>query len=203
MATARRQIGYVSTLITESVPLMSYGTATGGSSSSITVDGVNYTLLTFSSTSTLTITKAGLFDLMICGSGGGGAGGAGNSDSERSAGGGGAGGMLLETGVYIDANVAVTIGAGGASNSTGNSSSVGGTSPSATVSNISAIGGGTGGRRTSDNSIPGQAGASGGGGGGSQTGVARKYWFCTNWKHWWWRRWRRCGGYKPERRCWY
>jgi hypothetical protein len=41
----------------------SYGTATGGSSSSITVGGQNYTLLTFTSDATLTVTKAGLFDV--------------------------------------------------------------------------------------------------------------------------------------------
>jgi hypothetical protein len=41
-----------------------YGTATGGSSSSITVGGQNYTLLTFTSSSTLTVTKAGLFDVL-------------------------------------------------------------------------------------------------------------------------------------------
>jgi hypothetical protein len=50
----------------------SYGTATGGSSSSITVGGINYTLLTFTSSGTLTVTKSGLFDLFVIGGGAGG-----------------------------------------------------------------------------------------------------------------------------------
>ena len=49
-----------------------YGTATGGASSStITVSGVQYTMLTFTSTATLTVTKAGLFDVLLVGGGGG------------------------------------------------------------------------------------------------------------------------------------
>jgi hypothetical protein len=64
MATPRRQLGYISSLITEQVPLMSYGTATGGvgSPTAVTISSVNYQYLTFTSTGTLTITKAGLFD---------------------------------------------------------------------------------------------------------------------------------------------
>jgi hypothetical protein len=49
-----------------------YGTATGGSSSSITVSSVNYTLLAFTTDATLTVSKAGLFDVMLVGGGGGG-----------------------------------------------------------------------------------------------------------------------------------
>ena len=43
----------------------SYGVATGGTSSSITVSSQNYTLLTFTSTGTLTVATAGLFDYLI------------------------------------------------------------------------------------------------------------------------------------------
>ena len=42
-----------------------YGAATGGSSSSITVGGTAYTMLAFTSTSTLTVTSAGLFDIFV------------------------------------------------------------------------------------------------------------------------------------------
>ena len=85
-----------------------YGTATGGTSSSITVSGVNYTLLTFTSSSTLTVTKSGLFDVLLFAGGGGGA------YNTASAGGGGAGGggAFLGT-VYISANTAVAVGAKG------------------------------------------------------------------------------------------
>lgn len=90
-----------------------YGAATGGTSSTITVNSESYTLLEFTSTGTLTVTKAGLFDVLVVG-GGGGAGAGGT----LSCGGGGAGGYREYTGVYLDANQTVTIGGGGAVNST-------------------------------------------------------------------------------------
>lgn len=86
-----------------------YGTATGGTSSSITVGGINYTLLTFTTDGTLTITKAGLFDYFVLGSGAG-------SNTPFNGGGGGGGGQLVEGIAYFDTNEAVTVGAGGASN---------------------------------------------------------------------------------------
>ena len=92
-----------------------YGTATGGTPSSITVGGVNYTLLAFTSTGTLTITKSGLFDVLCIGGGGGGI-------SGFSTGGGG-GGFQTAT-FFVDTTLTVTVGAGGAASS----SVVGGTS---------------------------------------------------------------------------
>jgi hypothetical protein len=86
-----------------------YGVATGGSSSSITIGGINYTLLTFTSDGTLTITKAGLFDYLVIGSGGG-------SNRPFNGGGGGGGGQLIQGTTYLDTNQSVTIGAGGALN---------------------------------------------------------------------------------------
>lgn len=86
-----------------------YGVATGGSSSSITVGGVNYTLLTFTSSSTLTVTKAGLFDVLMFA---GGSGASGTGGFALSSGGGGAGGAMQMT-IYLSANQTVTIGAGG------------------------------------------------------------------------------------------
>ena len=89
-----------------------YGAATGGTSSTITVNSESYTLLEFTSTGTLTVTKAGLFDVLVVGGGGGG-----GTDGSFIAGAGGAGGYREYTGVYLDANQTVTIGAGAAVNS--------------------------------------------------------------------------------------
>ena len=85
-----------------------YGTATGGSSSSITVGGINYTLLTFTSTGTLTVTKAGFFDYCAVGGGGGSV----YRGSPFSGGGGGAGQVGIGQ-IYLDTNQTITIGAGG------------------------------------------------------------------------------------------
>jgi hypothetical protein len=110
-----------------------YGVATGGTSSSITVGGQNYTLLTFTSDGTLTVTQAGLFDVLMFGGGG-----AGYAYSQGG-GGGGAGGIFQQT-IYLDSNQTVDVGAGGAAaNNSGFASSIG-TRPSA----ISAVGGGVG-----------------------------------------------------------
>jgi len=100
----------------------SYGTATGGSSSSITVSGVNYTLLTFTSDATLTITKSGFFDILLFGGGAGGS--SGQTATTRAGGGGGAGAKLQAT-VYLDANQAVTVGAGGSGGAPDNSGTSG------------------------------------------------------------------------------
>ena len=55
-----------------------YGVATGGTSSSITVGSTPYTLLTFTSSGTLTVASAGLFDVWMI-AGGGSGGGAGSN----------------------------------------------------------------------------------------------------------------------------
>jgi hypothetical protein len=103
VATARRQLGYVSSLTTQTSFVERYGVATGGSSSSITVSGQAYTLLTFTSTGTLTVTQAGLFDYTFVG-----AGGAGGTNGR----GGGAGGCISQGTLYLSANETITIGAG-------------------------------------------------------------------------------------------
>jgi hypothetical protein len=121
-----------------------YGTATGGSSSSITVGGESYTLLTFTSSGTLTVTDAGLFDVLVIGGGGGGGYGAG-----------GAGGYVTTT-VYFDANQTVTIGGGGAAGSRGTYSVCG---------NVPAGPGGTSPLSITENAS--MSGASGGGGSGT------------------------------------
>ena len=74
---------------------------------------------TFTGSGTLTVTTAGLADLVICGAGGAGF-------TANGYGGGGAGGVLQITGAYLPAGVlTVTIGAGGALSNNGVASSIG------------------------------------------------------------------------------
>jgi hypothetical protein len=135
----------------------SYGTATGGSSSSITVSGVDYTLLSFTSDDNLVVSTAGLFDVLMIGGGGGG----GRRDNSNSAGGGGAGGILQST-IYLDAaTYAVDVGAGAAQGRNGLGSSVGNAALS-----LSVVGGGSGGSSNASTAA-GAIGGTGGSGGGS------------------------------------
>jgi hypothetical protein len=136
-----------------------YGVATGGTSSSIT-DGVNYTLLTFTSDGTLTVSTAGLFDIAVFGAGGsGGSGGA----SSRGGGGGGAGSFNLGTFYLAATTYAVTIGVGGVA--VNDSDGVAGTQ--SLVAGVIAGYGGLGGGFQSPISIPSRATTRGCGGGGS------------------------------------
>jgi len=133
---------------------------------------------TFTGSGTLTVTTAGLADLVICGAGG--AGFTGNGY-----GGGAAGGVLQITGAYLPAGVlTVTIGAGGALSNNGVASSIGsyyapgGGSGSAAANfgfNGGSGGGGSYGGKTGGAGISGlgnaggtgATGDSGGGGGGA------------------------------------
>ena len=128
-------------------------TATGTYSSG----GFNYKYLTFAASGSLTVTKAGLCDVLIIG--GGGAGGDRGSAFARNHGGGGAGGFAYLTDVYLPVStITVTVGAGAARKSEGGTSS--------TFGSIAAIGGGTGPYQNSGDFQP-NRGGSGGGGGGS------------------------------------
>jgi len=112
MATARRQLGYVSSLTTQTVNVQGYGVATGGSSSSITPGGVTYTLLSFTTDGTLTVSQAGLFDVMCVGGGGG---SVGTQYYGGEASGGGGGGSVLITQLYLGTGTyTADVGAGGA-----------------------------------------------------------------------------------------
>lgn len=118
-----------------------YGVATGGSATSVTVSGVNYTLLTFTADSNLVVSTAGLFDVMLIGGGGGG----GNRDAidTVNSGGGGAGGVAVAT-VYLAATTyAVDVGAGGAAQTRGSDSTLGSVTVGSTVA-PTAVGGGAG-----------------------------------------------------------
>ena len=75
-----------------------YGVATGGSSSSITVGGQAYTLLTFTASSTLTVTRSGLFDILLVS---GGAGGGGSTSGATRGGGGGGSGIVIQSSAYF------------------------------------------------------------------------------------------------------
>jgi len=89
-----------------------YGAATGGTG---VVDGpTGYKITSFTSSGTLTVTKAGLFDVLAFGGGSGGGTYTGNTGSS----GGGSGGILLDT-IYLTANTAVVVGAGGAAGTYG------------------------------------------------------------------------------------
>jgi len=89
-----------------------YGVATGGigAPTSVTISNVNYQYLEFQTTGTLTVTTAGLFDILSFG--GGGSGGNIGAAGTTARGGGGAGGKQQTT-IYIDANTTITIGAAG------------------------------------------------------------------------------------------
>jgi hypothetical protein len=108
-----RDTGYISAYPVIVGYAVTAGTATGGTSSSITVGGQNYTLLTFTSDGTLTVTAGGLFDFLII-SGGGGGGRDATGASAYRGGGGGGGGVVELTNIYLTANQTVTVGAGGA-----------------------------------------------------------------------------------------
>jgi len=128
-----------------------YGSATGGSSSSITVGGVAFTLLTFTTDATLTVTRAGKFDIFAVGGGGGGG----------SLGGGGGGGGIMQATIELAATTySVAIGVGGPGTTASSNLAGYNGSPSGLAS--IAAGGGGGGSQQSTN---GRNGGCGGGGG--------------------------------------
>ena len=136
-----------------------YGTATGGSSSSVTVGGINYTLLTFTTDGNLVVSKTGLFDVLMFGGGGG---GGSTQDNSVSGGGGGAGGYVQSTVYLTAATYAVDIGAGGVGTSTptnGFCSSI-----DTTARSLSVPGGGFGGGYITAGAFAGGIGGCGGGG---------------------------------------
>ncbi len=133
-----------------------YGVASGGSSSSITAGGLSYTLLTFTSDSTLTVATSGLFDCLIVGGGGG------PGYSAGPIGGGGGGGVIRSTYYIAAGTYAVEIAAGQASGGTSGFGS--------SIHNVAYVGGGGG---ANGHATPtGQQGAiNAGGSGGFNTGA--------------------------------
>jgi len=95
--------------------LSGYGTATGGTSSTITVGNQSYTLLSFTSDANLTVSTGGLFDVLLVGGGGG----AGYPENGYNGSGGGGGGGVTSPTNFITLNLAagtysIDVGAGGA-----------------------------------------------------------------------------------------
>jgi hypothetical protein len=107
----RRQMGYVSSTVSTSITIQApivYGVATGGTSSTISVGGVSYTMLRFTSSSTLTVTTAGFFDFTIVGGGEAGY----YSGGTQGGGGGGGGALVLAQQMYLEAGT-YPVGVGG------------------------------------------------------------------------------------------
>ena len=134
-----------------------YGVATGGTA--LLTPPTGYAGVSFTADGTLTVTTAGLFDVLMFGGGGAGAAGVGGGYSGGAA---GAGGKILVTGLNLDATTySLVIGAGASDTTNGATGS-----PSKFGSLVYALGGGAGGR-------PGASvqGANGGGGGGGSWGA--------------------------------
>ena len=144
--------------------------ATGGTVTNYTLNGINYRVHIFAGSGTLTLTSGGTIEYLVVA--GGGSGGRVNNSGNH-AGGGGAGGLFAGT-TNVDAqSYTITVGAGGAGRTTdGETGAKGGSSSIGSLVVTTGGGGGTsyGGTTTDKN------GGSGGGasawGGGKGTGIA-------------------------------
>jgi hypothetical protein len=145
-----------------------YGVATGtpSVSSSYSDGGFNWKRIDFTSTTTLVVSTAGLFDVLVNGGGGGGGGSAGGGEG----GAGGGAGVSVQSSVYLSAGTyTVTVGAGGANGEPG---TVGGWSGISVVK-LQIPGGQFGGYRWAGaQQGPNSGGASYRGGYGGNSGVA-------------------------------
>ena len=123
-----------------------YGTATGGTSSSITVSSVNYTLLAFTSDNTLTISKSGLFDVMLIGGGAGGGGGGNQAvGGNASASTGGTGGTGYDISTFISGSAALRAVGGAGMPATGTVANGAANTGNGGTGGISSASGGSGG----------------------------------------------------------
>jgi hypothetical protein len=134
-----------------------FASFTGGTETTITEDGIDYKVHTFTSSGTLTMVAPGEVEYLVVA--GGGAGGETGSTS-HAGGGGGAGGLLLGYNLNITSTQTITVGDGGTT-VTGQAGGDGGNSSIGSL--VTAIGGGGGGGGATS---PGN-GRSGGSGGGS------------------------------------
>jgi len=133
--------------------------ATGGT---ITYDG-DYVIHTFLSDGTFTPASGFNVEYLVVGGGA--------SGGNNIAGGGGAGGFRTGNAFAVTAQAySIVVGAGGASQATGNT--VGNNGVASSFSTISSAGGGGGGAYSSPNGQAGSAGGSGGGGGTAENGTA-------------------------------
>jgi hypothetical protein len=134
--------------------LEAYGVASGGTSSSVTVGGVNYTLLTFTSNANLVVSTAGWFDFVFVGGGGGGGSGVNSAQWSfgNQAGSGGGAGETVFISKYVPAGTyPVVIGSGGSTRACGSNTRI-------AALDVMALGGGPG-----SNAPNADAGSGGGG----------------------------------------
>jgi hypothetical protein len=152
----RSYMGYVSSQTTDTVAILDYGVASGGTLTTPSDGGFTWQLLSFTGDGTLTVSETGLFDFFVL-SGGGGLGRA----SSGVSGGAGAGGGILTGTIYLTAGTyTVTVGAGGAANSNGGN--IGGWS--GIGSRLVMVGGGGGRKNQGGETTMSIWGANGGGG---------------------------------------
>lgn len=168
--------------------LYPYGVGSGGTSSTITVDGLAHTMLTFTSTGTFTVTTAGMFDCMIMG---GGAAGTQNGLQGNGGGGGGAGALVISQENYFAVGTyVVAVGGGGSISYVGKYASGRPLGPGqGAKGNVGAgdspiVGGFSGGRGISTAGPNGNSNGGGGGGGmggpGAECYLNRGYGTMTN-----------------------
>ena len=143
---------------------------TGRSSArDITIDGVEYTVLTLTSSGTLTFNRSIDTDIWMCGGGGNGGEGTRFDNSgtgvSNSAGGGG-GGYIATAPMQLTGNITCVIGAARGTSEFGEATAAGGTTPSNQNGGAGASGGGGGIHYRSNNSVY-TAGIGGQGSGGS------------------------------------
>jgi len=136
-----------------------YGVATGGIGAPVSTgvlgDGFTYNFLTFNALGTLTVTKAGLFDVLVCAGGGGG------GYALNHGGGGGGGSPTPITTVHLTTNQSIVIGAGGAGGVTGSLFDAGKIGTASSVGTALALMGGGGGCGSDQPATIGGCGAGG------------------------------------------
>lgn len=142
-----------------------WGAATGGT----VIDQDGYRYHVFTSSGTLTVTKAGSLEVLAVGGGAGGGGG--HANRGAGAGGGGGGKPVSQTTLVELGAIPVTVGLGGGGGANGQ---IGGGGGLSSFSDVSAAGGGSGGSGNVYVSygLGGTGGGSGGGGHGGAGGTA-------------------------------
>lgn len=153
------------------VPFSGAGSAnfSNAATGTYTDSGINYKYVTFTGSGTLTVTKAGLADVLLVAGAGGGGGSEGIPGGDGGSGG-GAGGFVFRQSIYLLAGSnTITIGGGGAG-TTGNSAlqSFGANGGDTLAFGLTAVGGGGGGNGNGE-STGGMVGRVGGSGGGNCT----------------------------------
>jgi hypothetical protein len=134
--------------------------ANGGTVTTLTQNGVNYRVHTFTSSGTLSVTQSGSVEVLVVAGGGGGGG--------STAGGGGAGGVIYNSAYQLTsvANVTVTVGAGGAGSQKNDDGAPNNTNGANSVfGSLTSIGGGYGFSGRPAGSRVANSGGSGGGAG--------------------------------------